>query len=115
MMAVWWTNTSSPLARLRKPNPFASLNHFTVPCSITVPLVRDVSLNSSGIDCELSGKQNRQEHQIGFDDQPLVYHLLGQFLGWGGIPAHGSLSRQGSLQIHQATGDLGWQLGEEPE
>jgi hypothetical protein len=37
------------LVRLRKPNPFESLNHFTVPCSIIVPLLQNVSLNSSGM------------------------------------------------------------------
>src|SRR5450432_792836 len=31
------TNTSpSPLLRVINPNPFASLNHFTIPCSIVV-------------------------------------------------------------------------------
>jgi hypothetical protein len=33
-MAEKCTKTSSPDWRLMKPNPFASLNHFTVPCSI---------------------------------------------------------------------------------
>src|SRR6516225_921507 len=28
------------------PKPLASLNHFTVPCSITIPLFLDVSQNS---------------------------------------------------------------------
>src|SRR5262249_45040849 len=37
MIAVWWTNTSGPSARVMKPKPFASLNHFTVPVSILRP------------------------------------------------------------------------------
>src|SRR3954471_2621684 len=35
-MAEKCTKTSSPDWRLMKPNPFASLNHFTVPCSIGI-------------------------------------------------------------------------------
>src|SRR3954463_12244737 len=34
-IAVWWTNTSlPPPSGVMKPNPFASLNHFTVPVAI---------------------------------------------------------------------------------
>lgn len=33
-----WTNTSLPLASLAiKPNPFSSLNHFTVPLFMMIP------------------------------------------------------------------------------
>src|SRR5947209_5249909 len=32
-MAVWWTNTSSPLLRLMKPYPLSLLNHLTTPTS----------------------------------------------------------------------------------
>src|SRR5580704_3987258 len=34
-MAEKWTNTSSPVERWIKPYPFAPLNHFTVPFSLT--------------------------------------------------------------------------------
>src|SRR3954463_15585124 len=34
LIAEKCTNTSSPVWRLIKPKPLASLNHFTVPCSI---------------------------------------------------------------------------------
>src|SRR3954468_10158221 len=33
-MAEKWTKTSSPVWRVMKPKPLASLNHFTVPCSM---------------------------------------------------------------------------------
>jgi hypothetical protein len=33
-MAEKWTKTSSPDWRWMNPNPFAALNHFTVPCSL---------------------------------------------------------------------------------
>src|SRR5262247_330141 len=37
-MALKCTNTSSPPSWVMKPKPFASLNHFTVPCAMTFPL-----------------------------------------------------------------------------
>src|SRR5437899_202073 len=37
-MAEKCTKTSSPVWRLIKPKPLASLNHFTVPCSIVLPV-----------------------------------------------------------------------------
>src|SRR5215211_5394532 len=41
MMAVWCTNTSFPPSCAMKPNPFASLNHLTVPFAIVQPLERE--------------------------------------------------------------------------
>src|SRR5882762_969312 len=38
-MAEKWTNTSSPVERWIKPYPFAPLNHFTVPFSLTEKLL----------------------------------------------------------------------------
>src|ERR1017187_9391466 len=38
VMAEKWTKTSSPDWRWMNPNPFAALNHFTVPCSFTLIL-----------------------------------------------------------------------------
>src|SRR5271169_5413077 len=45
-MAEKCTNTSSPFSREMKPKPLASLNHFTVPCSICFSnfLIVDVAL-----------------------------------------------------------------------
>jgi beta-glucosidase/6-phospho-beta-glucosidase/beta-galactosidase len=37
-MAEKCTKTSSPDSRLIEPKPFATLNHFTVPCSIVLPV-----------------------------------------------------------------------------
>src|ERR1700733_3671114 len=38
VMAEKWTKTSSPDWRWMNPKPFAALNHFTVPCSLTLIL-----------------------------------------------------------------------------
>src|SRR4029453_18044006 len=35
-ISEWWTNTSGPPSRDRKPKPFDSLNHFTVPSTMNV-------------------------------------------------------------------------------
>src|SRR6266700_789676 len=61
-MAEKCTNTSSPDWRLIKPKPLASLNHFTVPCSIVLPvsivfefLLRRIAAGDKGI----AGWRNR--------------------------------------------------------
>src|SRR2546426_2355881 len=68
-MAEKCTKTSSPDWRLMKPKPLASLNHFTVPCSIVLPVsILNFCLEESlrvirvslvgGTDSQLLGESN---------------------------------------------------------
>src|SRR5689334_18463384 len=48
LIAVWWQKTSSPPPScVMNPNPFASLNHFTVPVAISAFVL--VSVASPGM------------------------------------------------------------------
>src|SRR6185295_8680264 len=63
-ISEWWTNTSGPPSRDRKPKPLASLNHLTVPSIMNV----QASL------AQPSGHVSLRAHDQGADhcDQPLL-------------------------------------------
>src|ERR1035437_3794249 len=50
-MAEKCTNTSSPVERWMNPYPFAPLNHFTVPFSLTRNSFRLIAKNYSSVSC----------------------------------------------------------------
>jgi hypothetical protein len=57
-MAEKCTNTSSPVERWIKPYPFAPLNHFTVPFSLTKKLLSPSSLKYSSVSLFVPGNQD---------------------------------------------------------
>ena len=55
-MAEKCTKTSSPFCRLIKPYPLASLNHFTVPCSIVFKMYLSICFVYAGRESECLGQ-----------------------------------------------------------
>src|SRR5438046_10555332 len=72
-MAEKWTNTSSPFSVVMKPNPFASLNHFTLP---------DVLMDESPFCAAFGDSKQRSASRAGKSLSEADNHR-----GWGRIPS----------------------------
>src|SRR2546430_15582614 len=84
-MAEKCTKTSSPLAREMNPKPLASLNHFTVPCSMMDYFLLFLMLRleiNSGV---LPGRNQLSETRCCvFPFQTATYlYIIARFLGAG--------------------------------